>query len=186
MLEPRARRVGLSRIPSNLKIPKLELRPTLMEVVKLKAFSKFEKTSEALSAATLLIDRKLSEGLHKFLRDHCNGETLAVQIDCVHNNGVMELMRGVRSQLTELVSGLGAQDLAPMSLGLSQSGYNDNLIYAIGLLDDLDKELNIYTMRVLEWHGWHFPQLAKTVQDNIPYAKTMKLLSDRTKAAKLD
>ena len=42
-------------------------------------------------------------------------------IDCVHNNGVMELMRGVRSQLTELISGLGAQDLAPMSLGLSHS-----------------------------------------------------------------
>ncbi|KAM7528588.1 hypothetical protein LguiB_031998 [Lonicera macranthoides] len=154
-------------------------------VVKLKAFSKFEKTSEALSAATLLIDRKLSEGLHKFLRDHCNGETLAV-VDSKLGNAIKEKLNRVRSQLTELVSGLGAQDLAPMSLGLSQSGYNDNLIYAIGLLDDLDKELNIYTMRVLEWHGWHFPQLAKTVQDNIPYAKTMKLLSDRTNAAKLD
>lgn len=33
----------------------------------------------------------------------------------------MELMRGVRSQLTELISGLGTQDLAPMSLGLSHS-----------------------------------------------------------------
>jgi len=43
------------------------------------------------------------------------------KIDCVHNNAVMELMRGVRSQLTELISGLGVQDLAPMSLGLSHS-----------------------------------------------------------------
>lgn len=43
------------------------------------------------------------------------------QIDCVHNNAVMELMRGVRSQLTELISGLASQDLAPMSLGLSHS-----------------------------------------------------------------
>lgn len=43
------------------------------------------------------------------------------QIDCVHNNAVMELMRGVRSQLTELITGLGSQDLAPMSLGLSHS-----------------------------------------------------------------
>ena len=33
----------------------------------------------------------------------------------------MELMRGVRSQLTELISGLATQDLAPMSLGLSHS-----------------------------------------------------------------
>lgn len=43
------------------------------------------------------------------------------QIDCVHNNAVMELMRGVRSQLSELISGLASQDLAPMSLGLSHS-----------------------------------------------------------------
>jgi hypothetical protein len=34
---------------------------------------------------------------------------------------IMELFRGIRSQLTELVGGLGDQDLAPMSLGLSHS-----------------------------------------------------------------
>ncbi|KAA8536940.1 hypothetical protein F0562_029418 [Nyssa sinensis] len=180
------------------------------QVVKLKAFSKFENTSEALSAATLLIDSKPSKGLRKFLRAHCDGETLAVadsklgnvikeklQIECVHNNAVMELMRGVRSQLTELISGLGAQDLAPMSLGLSHSlsryklkfspdKVDTMIIQAIGLLDDLDKELNTYAMRVREWYGWHFPELAKIIQDNILYAKTVKLMSNRTNAAKID
>jgi hypothetical protein len=43
------------------------------------------------------------------------------KIDCLHNTAVMELMRGLRNQLTELISGLGAQDLGPMSLGLSHS-----------------------------------------------------------------
>lgn len=33
----------------------------------------------------------------------------------------MELMRGVRYQLTELIAGLAVQDMAPMSLGLSHS-----------------------------------------------------------------
>lgn len=46
--------------------------------MKLKAFTKFENTSEALSAVTLLIDSKPSKGLRKFLRTHCDGETLAV------------------------------------------------------------------------------------------------------------
>ena len=32
-------------------------------------------------------------------------------------------------------------------------------ISASALLDDLDKELNIYAMRVREWYGWHFPEL---------------------------
>jgi hypothetical protein len=60
------------------------------------------------------------------------------------------------------------------------------IIQAIGLLDDLDKELNTYAMRVREWFGWHFPELTKIVQDNIVYAKTVKLMGDRVNAAKLD
>jgi RNA processing factor Prp31 len=43
------------------------------------------------------------------------------KIDCLHNSAVMELMRGLRNQLTELMTGLASQDLAPMSLGLSHS-----------------------------------------------------------------
>ncbi|KAL8130485.1 hypothetical protein V2J09_019640 [Rumex salicifolius] len=180
------------------------------KIVKLKAFDKFENTAEALSAATLLIESKASKGLRKFLRSHCQGETLAVadsklgnaikeklQIDCVHNNAVMELMRGVRNQLTELITGLASQDLAPMSLGLSHSlsryklkfspdKVDTMIIQAIGLLDDLDKELNTYAMRVREWYGWHFPELAKIVQDNILYAKAVKLMGNRVNAAKLD
>jgi nucleolar protein 58 len=144
------------------------------------------------------------------LKANCEGETLAVadsklgnvikeklKIDCVHNNGVMELLRGVRSQFTELISGLGDQDLAPMSLGLSHSlaryklkfssdKVDTMIIQAIGLLDDLDKELNTYAMRVREWYGWHFPELAKIISDNILYAKSVKLMGNRINAAKLD
>ncbi|XVF37992.1 hypothetical protein REPUB_Repub20aG0059200 [Reevesia pubescens] len=180
------------------------------KVVSLKAFSKFENTAEALEAATKLLESAPSKGLRKFLRAHCDGETLGVadsklgnaikeklKIDCVHNTAVMELLRGVRSQLTELISGLGAQDLAPMSLGLSHSlsryklkfsadKVDTMIVQAIGLLDDLDKELNTYAMRIREWYGWHFPELTKIVQDNILYAKTVKLMGDRANAAKLD
>ncbi|CAL0304248.1 unnamed protein product [Lupinus luteus] len=180
------------------------------QVVKLKAFSKFENTSEALEAATLLIEGKASKGLRKFLRVHCDNETLAVadsklgnvikeklKIDCLHNNAVMELIRGVRNHLTELISGLAVQDMAPMSLGLSHSlsryklkfsadKVDTMIVQAIGLLDDLDKELNTYAMRVREWYGWHFPELTKIIQDNIHYAKSVKLMGDRINAAALD
>lgn len=180
------------------------------KVVELKAFNKFENTSDALSAATLLIDSKPSKGLRKFLQKHCDGETLAVadsklgnaikeklKIDCLHNSAVMELMRGLRNQLTELMSGLAEQDLGPMSLGLSHSlsryklkfspeKVDTMIIQAIGLLDDLDKELNTYAMRVREWYGWHFPELTKIVADNIQYAKSVKLMGDRSNAANLD
>lgn len=35
------------------------------------------------------------------------------------------------------------------------------IVQAIGLLDELDKEINTYAMRVREWFGWHFPEMAK-------------------------
>lgn len=60
------------------------------------------------------------------------------------------------------------------------------IIQAISLLDDLDKELNTYAMRVREWYGWHFPELAKIVQDSILYAKSVMLMGYRSQAAKLD
>ena len=67
------------------------------------------------------------------------------------------------------------------------------VVQAIVLLDDLDKEINIYAMRVKvrvhgsgirvwvidvsqEWYGWHFPEMAKILSDNLAYAKAVKLM----------
>lgn len=47
------------------------------------------------------------------------------------------------------------------------------------LLDDLDKELNNYSMRCREWYGWHFPELGKIVTDNLTYARTVKAIGVR-------
>eukprot|EP00958_Prasinococcus_capsulatus_P009572 scaffold928_cov370-Prasinococcus_capsulatus_cf.AAC.29 len=57
------------------------------------------------------------------------------------------------------------------------------IVQAIGLLDDLDKELNTYAMRVREWYGWHFPEMGKVVQDNVDYAKVVKFMGMRAAAA---
>lgn len=43
------------------------------------------------------------------------------KIGCVHNSDVMELMRGLINQLSELISWLGTHDLGPRSLGLSHN-----------------------------------------------------------------
>jgi nucleolar protein 58 len=41
------------------------------------------------------------------------------------------------------------------------------IVQAIGLLDELDKEINTYAMRVREWYGWHFPEMAKVINTTI-------------------
>ncbi|KAJ9520892.1 hypothetical protein QJQ45_014115 [Haematococcus lacustris] len=178
-----------------------------LQMVKLKVFNKFENTTEALAAATALVDSKLSKPLKKFLKKNVIDEELAVidkklggivqeklGIPCIFSNAILELTRGIRNQLQGLISGLEGVDLRPMSLGLSHSlsryklkfspdKVDTMIVQAIGLLDDLDKELNTYAMRVREWYGWHFPEMTKVVSDNIQYAKAVKLMGTRDAAA---
>merc|ERR1711865_217729 len=53
------------------------------------------------------------------------------------------------------------------------------IINTIALLDNLDKNVNTFAMRVGEWYAWHFPELAKIVTDNIAYAKVSRVLGVR-------
>ena len=54
------------------------------------------------------------------------------------------------------------------------------VIQAVGLLDDLDKEINNYAMRLREWYGWHFPEVGKIIADNLTYAKVVQAIGMRT------
>ena len=84
-----------------------------------------------------------------------------------------------------------------MSLGLSHSLSRHKLkfsadkvdtmiVQAIALLDDLDKELNTYAMRVKEWYGWHFPEMQKIINDNMAYARVIITMGMRTSCATTD
>jgi nucleolar protein 56 len=53
------------------------------------------------------------------------------------------------------------------------------IIQAIALLDQLDKDVNLFSMRVREWYGYHFPELAKLVPDNYLYAKTVQFIGPK-------
>ena len=59
------------------------------------------------------------------------------------------------------------------------------IIQAVSLLEDLDKELNNYAMRLREWYSWHFPELGKIITDNQAYAKSVILIGMRTNVKNL-
>ncbi|PIL36696.1 hypothetical protein GSI_00385 [Ganoderma sinense ZZ0214-1] len=182
------------------------------KLLKLKAIHRFTSTATAVEEITALQEQKLTKSLKKFLSEEIVGkgkskETLAVfeagigkaikeklNIKVVSPN-MTELFHGIRSQLSALLDGLDPKDLATMSLGLSHSlsrfklkfspdKVDTMVVQAIALLDDLDKEINIYAMR--EWYGWHFPEMAKVIVDNIAYAKVIKKMGFRTNAASTD
>lgn len=183
------------------------------KIVKLKHFEKFADTTEALSAATAAVEGKVSKTLKKALKklvvDDVQNELLVadaklgnaikdkLSLQCVANTSVQELMRCIRSQSENLLSGLPKKEMTAMSLGLAHSlsryklkfspdKIDTMIVQAQCLLDDLDKELNNYMMRVREWYGWHFPELGKILTDNVAYIKTIKLVGMRDNMAETD
>nr|QXT50801.1 NOP56 ribonucleoprotein-like protein [Miichthys miiuy] len=103
---------------------------------------------------------------------------------------VAEIGRGVRLHFHSLVKGLTGQAASKAQLGLGHSysrakvKFNVNrvdnmIIQSIALLDQLDKDINTFSMRVREWYGYHFPELIKIVSDNSMYCRLAQLIGNR-------
>ncbi|KAJ6222134.1 hypothetical protein RDWZM_000679 [Blomia tropicalis] len=110
--------------------------------------------------------------------------------NCQFTDVVPEVLRGIRFHFHELVKGLSLTSLgsAECSLGRSYSRakvkFNVNradnmVIQSISLIDQLDKDINTFAMRLKEWYSYHFPELTKIVTDSYTYAKLTKLIGDR-------
>lgn len=111
-------------------------------------------------------------------------------ISCQHTGVVPEVCRGVRLHFYKLVKGLSDVSSSKAQLGLGHSysrskvKFNVNridnmIIQSIALLDQLDKDINTFAMRIREWYSYHFPELVKIVPDNHTYAKTALLIKNR-------
>ncbi|KAF8443187.1 hypothetical protein L210DRAFT_3620746, partial [Boletus edulis BED1] len=111
-------------------------------------------------------------------------------IKCDASEDVQEILRGIRQHAHKLLKGLDANDLVKSQLGLGHSysraklKFNVNrvdnmIIQAIALLDQLDKDVNLFAMRIREWYGYHFPELIKLVPDNYQYARLAQFIGDK-------
>ncbi|KIW12540.1 nucleolar protein 58 [Exophiala spinifera] len=182
--------------------------------LKLKEFQKFDSAAAALEEAAALVEGKVTPKLSSLLDSlkdekkislavadpklgNAIGKLPGLDIKAVADSTTADLYRAIREHLPSLIPGLMPEDVKTMSLGLSHSLARHKLkfspdkidvmiVQAIGLLDDLDKELNTYAMRVKEWYGWHFPEMAKILNDNLAYAKVVLKMGMRTNWEKAD
>ena len=155
----------------------------------LKSFLK-KKLKKAASSTLAVADKTLGASIKDSLSS----------VEVVNNSKTNELFRGIRCYMDELFDtegGLSAGDLRAMQLGLSHSlsryklkfsadKVDTMVIQAVGLLDELDKEINTYAMRVKEWYGWHFPELQGILSDNAHYAKLVLKCGMRPNFSKND
>ena len=50
---------------------------------------------------------------------------------------------------------------------------------AFSLLEQMEKNLNTFAMRLKEGYSWHFPELAKLVVDNESFARLVLLIGNK-------
>ncbi|MCJ1432379.1 Nucleolar protein 58 [Xylographa pallens] len=191
-----------------------ETAEQICSLLKLKQFQKFDSAATALEEVAALVEGKVTPRLASLL-DSIKDEkkvSLAVadpklgnainklpqlQITPISDSTTADLYRAIRNHLPSLIPGLLPSDISTMSLGLSHSLSRHKLkfspdkvdtmiVQAIALLDDLDKELNTYAMRVKEWYGWHFPEMGRIVNDNLAYARVILKMGMRTSAVIAD
>ncbi|KAI4906352.1 Nucleolar protein 58 [Alternaria incomplexa] len=187
---------------------------SIVEELKLKKFAKFGSAVDALEQAAALHDGKVTPMLSSLLEDLKDETkaTLAVadpklsnsiaqlpglSLKTVSDSSTQDVFRAIRENLTSLLPDLLPSEEAATRLGLAHSLSRHKLrfspdkvdtmiIQSIASLDVLDKQLNTYAMRVKEWYGWHFPELAKILNDNLAYSRVVLKMGFRTKARESD
>ncbi|KAF7696734.1 hypothetical protein HF521_005152 [Silurus meridionalis] len=177
-------------------------------VVKLAAFFPFKSAQTALENINAISEGVVHADLKLFLEtnlpsggkkkavlgvaDGKIGAALQEELGLSIQTGgvVAEIFRGVRLHFHSLVKGLTALAASKAQLGLGHSysrakvKFNVNradnmIIQSIALLDQLDKDINTFSMRVREWYGYHFPELIKIVSDNATYCKLARFIGNR-------
>lgn len=124
-------------------------------------------------------DPKLGVAIH---------EALQYPVAC--NENVAELCRCIRLHAEKLLPEHHEGDINRSQIGLGHAfsrnkvkfnvHRSDNMIIqASALAEHMDKGVNLLGMRVKEWYGWHFPELAKEVPEPLKYARVALLIGDR-------
>ncbi|XP_026323044.1 nucleolar protein 56 [Hyposmocoma kahamanoa] len=178
-------------------------------VVTLVAFQPFKSAVVALENINAVSEGIIPEDLNLFLegalpkrkkRSKCTLGVLdpklgaaaseALEIPCSHTGAVPEIVRGIRYHFHSLIKGLTLKACSVAQLGLGHSysrarvKFNvhrvDNMIIqSIALLDQLDKDINTFSMRIREWYSYHFPELISIVPENHLYTKCAEYIKDR-------
>lgn len=178
-------------------------------IVKLLGFSPFKTAVAALENVNAISEGIVPDDLSVFLdsvlpkASKTNKFTLgvadaklgaalaeALKIQCSHIGAVPEILRGIRHHFPKLVKGFSDKSAGVAQLGLGHSysrckvkfnvHRSDNMIIqSIALLDQLDKDINTFSMRIREWYSYHFPELVKIVPDNYLFAKVAHFVKDR-------
>jgi len=181
---------------------------TFSKMLKLRSFVPFTDAENALSNCNDLSEGILNPFLKSFLDTNFTSKIKknsslgvseeklgsaiqeALGIKCEKNTLTHELIRGIRLHFTKFIPELEGGGLEKAQLGLghhysrSKVKFNVNkvdnmIIQSISLLDQLDKDVNTFSMRCREWYSWHFPELSRIITDQTQFAQLAKIIKNK-------
>lgn len=165
----------------------------LAQVLRFKSGIGFESLGVALDHQQHLSRGEVHEDLRSFLE--FNGVSV-LHCDASLRKGLEEvgikqktsenIMRGVRKEARRLVK-VGEYGNMQMTLGLAYAYSREKVeynvkredgiaIHTVLLLEQMDKDINSYSMRIREIYGWSFPELSCMLRDNGEYIEAVRYL----------
>lgn len=126
-------------------------------------------------------------------RDLATNLATDMGIKCTFNDSVMEIYRGIRLHFESFIKkadGGADVELTKANLGMGHTlareliqfdvnRQDKSIIHSWSMLDQMEKNLNTFVMRLKEWYGWHFPELVKAVPDNETYTRVCQFIGNK-------
>merc|ERR1712117_675719 len=90
-----------------------------------------------------------------------------------------KMQKGMSNEMQNAAQRGLAHSYSRAKLRFNVHRQDNMIIQAIAMIDQLDKNINTFAMRVREWYGYHFPEMVKIVNENYPYCRLIKLIGRR-------
>ncbi|KAH9065206.1 Nop-domain-containing protein [Lactarius vividus] len=155
------------------------------KMVSLLSFSPFKNAAHALENANDVSEGTVNEDLRALLELNLSKPSKSSSIVLGVSDpilasaikGALKLKCDTSESTAELIRGNPfSRANAPQGSPFNVNRVDNMIIQAIALLDQLDKDVNLFSMRIREWYGYHFPELVKIVPDNYEYARAAKFI----------
>lgn len=181
----------------------------VVQIEALMLFSNAEKAlsnSKAIASSQISEDLKafLEQYLPKYtpkkpkyvlaVQDKALGVAILEQfgIACKAGSAIYELFRGIRAHFDKFLKGSteGGLEVEKTHLGLAHSFSRNKIQYdvnredkpitqSLALIEIMDKNINLLSMRAKEWYSWHFPELVKVVSDNKTFVRLITFIGNK-------
>lgn len=147
-----------------------ELTKVVQEFVRANFIKQFK--GETIGIA----DARLAQALKdKFdIKAVCNDLALRIHRDIQHN--LYKLVPKLNKDLERQYSASLAHNCSRYQVQFNSESVDSMILQSINLLDESEKEINNYVMRLMEWAIWSFPECSKIVTDHKQYCRVMGVI----------